>query len=100
MLRQRLLVLRRVLMRMIPPRLESTRLSLSLVETPGTYYVIVDGRDVGGLPTFRLDLTSTSAAADLGTSDLCDASTPELPFNPDGVTSFAVSLDRATVTPV
>ena len=77
------------------PRVNPAQLKF-LVETPGTYYVIVDGRDVGDLPTFRLELSAASAAADLGTSDLCDYSTPELPFNPDGVTSFAVSLDRAT----
>ena len=77
------------------PRVNPAQLKF-LVESPGTYFVIVDGRDVGGQPTFRLDLSATSAAADLGTSDLCDAATPELPFNPDGVTSFAVSLDRAT----
>lgn len=77
------------------PRVNPTQLKF-LVETAGTYFVIVDGRDVGDQPTFRLDLSATSAAADLGTSDTCSGSTPELPFNPDGVTSFAVSLDRAT----
>jgi hypothetical protein len=51
---------------------------------------------VGNQPTFRLDLSATPAGAALGDNDLCGADTPPLPLNPDGVTSFAVNLDRAT----
>lgn len=77
------------------PRVNPAQLKF-LVEEPGTYYVIVDGRDVGDLPTFRLDMSATPAGAALGETDLCGDDTPPLPLNPDGVTSFAVNLDRAT----
>ncbi|MGB0647956.1 MAG: hypothetical protein ACPGQS_12310, partial [Bradymonadia bacterium] len=77
------------------PRVNPAQLKF-IVEQPGTYFVIVDGRDVGSLPTFRLDLSATPASAELGSTDVCGDETPVLPLNPDGVTSFAVNLDRAT----
>ena len=64
------------------------------VTEPGTYFVVVDGIDIGDRPNYRLDV-STSQLAVAPANNSCEQA-QELAFNPDGVTVFGANLDRAS----
>ena len=61
------------------PRVNPAHLKF-LAEEPGSYFITVDGRDVGDAPNFTLTVNAVPASPSLGAHDRCDSNTPDLPL--------------------